>query len=108
MTFRSWSQTRQKLRIILTNLDIDLVTTEDDGDVFTDSLQITVPVWDVFICDSRGDVKHDDTALTLNVVSVSKTTELLLACRVPDVEADGTEVGVEGKRVNLNTERGFE
>lgn len=40
----------------------------------------------------------------LDVVTVTKSTELFLSCGIPNVEADGTKVGVESKRVNLDTE----
>ena len=52
----------------------------------------TVPVGNVLIGNARGDVEHDDAGLAVDVVSVSKTTELLLACCVPDIKYDGTEV----------------
>jgi hypothetical protein len=51
-----------------------------------------VPVGDVLVCDTRSDVEHDDTALSVDVVSIAETTELLLTCSVPDVELDGAEV----------------
>ena len=63
-----------------------------------------MPVGNIFIRDTRGNVKHDDTTLALNVVSVSKTTELFLSCSVPHVEANCAEVGVERERMHLNTE----
>lgn len=84
-----------------------------------------MPVGDVLVCDARCHVKHDDTALSVDVVSVTETTELLLACRVPDIELDLAKVlflssvwrrkaqgrgwltyGGEGERVDLDTERG--
>jgi hypothetical protein len=65
-----------------------------------------VPVGNVLVGDTRGDVEHDDTALSLDIVSVAETTELLLSCRVPDVEADGSKVGVEGEGVDFDTESG--
>jgi hypothetical protein len=82
-----------------------------------------VPVGDVFVCDTRGDVEHDNTALSVDVVSITETTELLLACGVPHVELDGAEVllsrqygasrgridrgtyGGEAERVDLDSER---
>lgn len=70
-------------------LDVDLVTAENDGDVLADTLEVTVPVGDVLVGDTRGDVEHDDTALALDVVAVTETTELLLAGSVPNVEAEG-------------------
>jgi hypothetical protein len=81
-----------------------------------------VPVGDVLVCDTRGDVEHDDTALAVDVVSIAEATKLLLTCGVPDVELDGAEVllsrqcivargridrgtyGGETERVNLDTE----
>lgn len=64
-----------------------------------------MPVGDVLVRDARGDVEHDDAALALDVVAITEAAELLLAGRVPDVEADGAKVGRELKRVDLNTER---
>lgn len=86
------------------HLHIDLVTTQNNGNVLANPLQITVPVGNVLVCDSRCNVKHDDTTLTLDVVSITQSTKLLLSSSVPDVEADGTEVGVESQRVDLDTE----
>jgi hypothetical protein len=63
-----------------------------------------VPVRDVLVCDARGNIEHDDTALPLDIVAIPKTTELLLAGGIPDIEADSTEVGGEGQRMNLDTE----
>lgn len=48
-----------------------------------------MPVGDVLVGDTRGNVEHDDTALSLDVVAVTETAELLLASGVPNVEADG-------------------
>ena len=103
LSLLSISQGSRRVAPPLAHLDVDLVTAEDNGDVLANPLEVTVPVRDVLVGDSRGDVEHDDTALTLDVVSVTQTTELLLARRVPHVEADGTEVGVESQRVNLDT-----
>jgi hypothetical protein len=51
-----------------------------------------VPVGNVLVGDARSDVKHDDTALAVDVVSITETAKLLLACSVPDVELDLAEV----------------
>jgi hypothetical protein len=51
-----------------------------------------VPVGNVLVCDTRGNIEHDDTALAVDVVAVTETTELLLAGCVPDVELDLSEV----------------
>lgn len=44
--------------------DVHLVAAKDDGNVLTDTDQITMPVGHVLIGDSRGDVKHDDSTLS--------------------------------------------
>jgi len=97
LTFRSYPH--QPFFIIskqdATNLNVDLVSTKDDWNVLTDSLQISVPVRNVLVGDSGSDIEHDDTTLSLDVVTISETTEFLLSSGIPDVEADGTEVGVE-------------
>jgi hypothetical protein len=51
-----------------------------------------VPVGDVLIGNAGGDVKHDDAALAVDIVSITKTSELLLSCGIPDVELDVAQV----------------
>ena len=51
-------------------------------------------------------LKSIDWPLTLNVVAVPKTAELLLASSVPDVESEGATVGVEDEGVNLDSQCG--
>jgi len=85
---------------------VDLVTAENDGNVFTYTLEVTVPVRNILVCDSRCDVEHDDTTLALDVVSVSQTTKFFLSSSIPNIETYGTEVGREGERVDFDTERG--
>ena len=91
---------------------------------------LTVPVGDVLVGDTGGHIEHDDTALSVDVVTIAKTTELLLTSSVPDVELDVTQVlakalvgpaqrrrngqsgvaggayGVESERVHFDTESG--
>lgn len=47
-----------------------------------------MPVGNVLVGNSGCDIEHDDTALAVDVVPISETTELLLACGVPDIELD--------------------
>lgn len=84
-------------------LYIDLVATEDDRNVFTHSFKVAVPVGNIFVSDTRSDVKHNDTALPLDVITITKTSELFLTRSVPNIEANSAEVGVESKRVDFNT-----
>ena len=77
----------------MTYLDIDFVTTENDRNVFADTFEVAVPVGNVLVGDTGGDIEHDDTALPLDVVPIAQTTELLLTGGVPHVEANRAEVG---------------
>lgn len=88
-----------------------------------------MPVGDVLVGDAGGDIKHDDTGLAVDVVTITETTELLLTGGVPHIKLDGTQVlsfrvsrrtrarvrsgarrgiayGGEGKRVHLDTKGG--
>ena len=94
------------LGLDLTVLDFDLLSRKDDGDVFTNAGEITMPIGHIFVGDAGGNVKHDDGALSLDVVSVAQSPELLLAGRVPDVEFDGSSVGVEDEGVDFDSKGG--
>mmetsp|Transcript_26355 Transcript_26355/g.56025 ORF Transcript_26355/g.56025 Transcript_26355/m.56025 type:complete len:299 (-) Transcript_26355:73-969(-) len=94
------------LRLYLTILDFYLVPREDDRDVFADACEIAVPVGNIFVGDAGSDIEHDDGALALDVVPVAQSSEFLLTCSVPDVEFDGTSVGVEHEGVDLDSEGG--
>lgn len=54
--------------------------------------KLTVPVGNVLVGDTGGNIEHDDTTLAVDVVSIAQTTELLLTSSVPDVELDRTQV----------------
>lgn len=53
---------------------------------------LTVPVGNVLVGDTGGNIEHDDTALAVDVVTITETTELLLSSSVPHVELDLTVV----------------
>jgi hypothetical protein len=55
-----------------------------------------MPVGDVLVGDTGSDVEHDDTAIALNIVTITEAAKLFLASSVPHVETDGTEVCREG------------
>ena len=108
------------LGLDLALLDVDLVAAEDDGDVLADADEIawkggvslafyndigsaivaerrcgrsrTVPVGNVLVGNAGRHVEHDDTALAVDVVTVTEATELLLAGGIPDIELDRAEV----------------
>ena len=85
-------------------LDINLVSDKNNWDVFTNSDEILVPLWDVLIGDSGADIEHDDTAVSSDVVTISKTTKLFLTGGIPNIEANLTLGGEELHWVDLNTE----
>jgi hypothetical protein len=47
-----------------------------------------MPIRNVLVGNARSDIKHNDTALSVDVVTISQTTEFLLARSVPDVKVD--------------------
>jgi hypothetical protein len=62
------------------------------GSMYKFESKLTVPVGNVLVCDTRGNIEHDDTALAVDVVTITQTTELLLTSGVPDVELNLAEV----------------
>jgi hypothetical protein len=66
-----------------------------------------MPVGNVLVGNPRRNVKHDNTALALDIITIAKTTELFLSSSVPYVKADGAKVGSESQRMDFNTEGGW-
>lgn len=73
-------------------LNVDFVSTKHNGNVLTDTFKITMPIGDVLIGDPGSDVEHDDTALALDVVTITEATKFLLTSGIPHVEADRAKV----------------
>ena len=94
------------LGLNLTVLDFYLVSGEDNWDIFADAGEITVPVGNIFVGDTRCDVKHNDGALALDIVSITQSSELFLPGGIPNIEFDRPSVGVKDKGVDLYTESG--
>lgn len=90
----------------LSVLHVDLVTDQDDRDILADSHDVSVPVGHVLVSDSAGDIKHNDGTLSLDVVSISETSELLLTGSIPHVEANLSTVSVELQWVDLDSQGG--
>jgi len=74
---------------------VNFVSAQHNGDVLAHTLEVTMPVRNILVCDTRSDVKHDDTTLALDVVTIAKTTKLFLSGGIPDVKTDGAKVGRE-------------
>lgn len=83
------------LRLDLAVLDIHFIATQHNGDVLTDTYQVSMPVWHILVRDSGCDIKHYDGTLSLDVVSISKPAKLLLASCIPDIETNWSSVCVE-------------
>lgn len=51
--------------------DVNLVSTDDHGNIFTDTNNVSVPIWDVLVSQPGGHVEHDDCTLALDARRVS-------------------------------------
>jgi len=51
-----------------------------------------VPVGNVLVGDTGGDIEHDDSTLSVDVVTITKTSKLLLPSSVPDIKLDVAQV----------------
>ena len=92
----------------LSVFDIDLVAHQTDGDAFTNPGQVFVPFGNILVGDSGTDIEHDDTTLPANIVSLSESTEFLLTRGVPNIETDGTMIGVEDNGIDIDTSGCYE
>lgn len=90
----------------LSVLDFYLISRENNGDILTDARKVAMPVWDIFVGNTRRNVKHDNGTLTLNIIPVTQSPKFFLPSSIPDVELNGTPIGVEYEGVNLNAKGG--
>ena len=51
-----------------------------------------MPVRNVLVGNARRDVKHDDSTLSVNIVTITETSELFLAGGIPHVKLNLTQV----------------
>lgn len=51
-----------------------------------------MPVRDVLVGNARSNIEHDDTTLSVDVVSISQTTELFLSSCIPHIKVDLAKV----------------
>ena len=97
-------------------LDISLVSDQDDRDLLADSGEVLVPLGDVLVSDSGGEVEHDDGTLGSDakkkvkkarlknlLVDLSELSELLLTGGVPDLQGDDSVVGMELDRGDVHS-----
>lgn len=95
---------RNRFGFDLSVLDIDLVADQYDGDIFTDPHEIAMPIRHVLVGYATRDVEHDNRALALNIIAVTKPTEFLLASCVPDVETDFAASCVKLQRMDFDSQ----
>lgn len=62
-----------------------------------------MPVGNILVGDSGSNVEHDDTTVTIDVVTVSETSKLLLTGSIPHIELELPKVGEEAKGAINNT-----
>ena len=96
-TLRSFTSTLFPVRTIgtfsHTRTRSPIPTCQNNGGFgHANSIALTVPVWYIFVRNARSDIKHDDATLAIDVVTVSKTTKLLLTSSIPDIENNLAEV----------------
>ena len=82
---------------------IDFVSNQNNGDVITDSGEIFIPLWHVFVGDSGGDIEHEDGSVSTNIISLTKSSKLFLSCGIPEWELNWAMVSVESDWANFNT-----
>jgi hypothetical protein len=94
------------LGLHLAVLHVNLVSDKDNGDVFADTGKILEPLGDVGVGDAGADIEHDDAAVSSDVVTITKSSEFLLASGIPNVEQDLAVGSEEGHGVHFDTEGG--
>lgn len=51
-----------------------------------------MPVGDVLVGNTGSNIEHDNSTLAVDVISIAKTSELLLSCGIPDIEFNVSQV----------------
>ena len=87
----------------LSVLLVDFVSNKHDGDVFTDPGETSIPFGNVLVGDSGGDVEHHNSSMGSDIIAFTKPSQLLLPGGVPEIELNGSPVGVEDDRVDIDT-----
>lgn len=58
-------------------LDIYLVSAKDNGNVFTNTREVAMPLWDILVGHTTSHVKHDDRSVTLNAEMVDLDSSIV-------------------------------
>lgn len=62
-----------------------------------------MPIGNILIGNATSDIKHDNAALAVNIISIAEASKLFLSSCIPNVKFDGATVGVEQERMNFNS-----
>lgn len=54
-----------------------------------------MPVGNVLVGDTRCHIEHNDTALAVDVVSITETAKLLLTGSIPDIKLNRAKVLIQ-------------
>jgi hypothetical protein len=87
----------------LSILNIGLVSDKTNGNIRTHLGKVLVPFIDISISVSGGEVKHDESTVSLDVVTLSQLSKFLLASSVPNVKGDLSKVGVKDNGSDLGS-----
>lgn len=82
---------------------VHLVPHQNDRDALADPGEILVPLGNVLVGDSGGDIEHHNGGMSSNVVPLSEPSELLLPGGIPQIELDGPSVGVEDDGTHIDS-----
>jgi len=82
-------------RLNFSVLLINFVSYKHDRNVITDASEVLVPLGHIFVSDSGCHIKHNNGSVSTNVISLAEPSKLLLACRVPDIQFDGSMIGIK-------------
>lgn len=69
--------------LYLAILHINLVAAEDNWDVLANANKVTIPAFNIVVCQTRCHIEHDNGTLALNVVPITKTSKALLTSSIP-------------------------
>ena len=82
---------------------VHFVSNQNDWDVIANTGEILVPLGDILVGDSGGDIEHDDGCVCTNVVSLSESSKFFLSGGIPEGKLDGSKVGIEGDGTDFDS-----
>jgi hypothetical protein len=84
-------------------LDISFVSNQTNWNIWTHFSKVLVPFIDISVSVSWSEIKHDDSAIGINIVTFSQFSKLLLTSSVPDIKGNFSQIGIEDNRGDLSS-----